>query len=127
MNTIKNIIYFAIFIFAVSTSQAQEKKTVYYYLTGTAYIDGEGLKAIITNVKSTNCDLGYSSTLTMSMKNQFGDYLKAEYKKYYKYSNQAWTFDSRAKAETERRKFIGKQKNNNYSIIKDIHFSYYCN
>lgn len=116
------ILFFAL-TFSI-TAKAQEKKTVYYYVTATAYINGEGKKLIVTDVKSTKKDcVGYSE---IAIKNQFYDHKKVEYDKWSRYTEIVWTYDSREKAEIERRERIGEYKRVGYTITKDYDFTYYC-
>lgn len=124
----KNTIYtFLIFCFCTSLSFAQEQQTVYYYVTGSGYVEGEGLRAIVTNVRSASCDSNMSSwAVRTAIEKQFTDHLKAEYEKYYDYTSQAMVFDSRGKAENERREYIGNRKTSDYRVTKDPNFAFYC-
>lgn len=107
-------------------SFAQEKKAVFYYTTSTAYINGSGKKAIITDVNYTSCFSNtYSSKTPIEL--QLNEFLKSKYQKYYEYSNIVWVFNSREEAIRERRKHISNYEYDNYLVTKDTYFKFYCN
>lgn len=115
-------------LLTASFSYAQETTTLYYFTTSSGQVNGEGLKSIVTNVKQTSCFKSNNYNAKLSIKNQLGDYLSAEYKKSYQYSGKyVWIYNNKADAETSRRKKLAKFNSDNYRIIKDIHFKFYCN
>ncbi|PHR71877.1 MAG: hypothetical protein COA67_05665 [Lutibacter sp.] len=126
MKTIKLLLLFTLIIASISNINAQNEKRTYFFTMSTAFIDGEGKKAIITTVQSTTCYYG-TTTLDNSITNQVFDYLKSEYKNWHKYDSKiAFTFASKSEAEKRRIKYIGEYKDDNYTVTKDIHFKYYC-
>lgn len=115
-----------LFLLISTLTIAQEKKTIYYYTSSTAFIEGEGKKAIISDVKSTSCFTANSNRKKIAIENQLNNHLKAEYKNWHKYYNIVWYYYSKEEAEIKRRKYIANSKNENYQITKDIHFKFYC-
>ena len=126
---LKTLKIFSMLLFALligANIQAQKTETIYYYIDAAGLIGDEGLKAIVTNVKSIRCDIA-SHTLAMAIQNQFHDHLNADYRYPYKYDSViAFTYKSRAEAETERREKIGYYKTEGYYVNRDIYFQFYC-
>ena len=128
MKTFRTILLFTLILISFSNVKAQNEKTVYHFSMATAFIKGEGKKAIITNVQSSKCENYRQSTYSTAIENQLGDYLKAEYSNWHKYNKQAFAnFKTLEDAKKQRQKYIGEKKNSGYSITKDIYFSFSCN
>jgi hypothetical protein len=116
---------FLFFILLISASlKAQENETVYFYVVSTAFIDGQ-LKAIVTDVQSTNCHP--PSIRSTAIDNQFFDHKKSKYSNAYMYQTVVFdTFKTFAEAANRRRSKIGQYQNDNYHITEDDDFKFYC-
>lgn len=119
MKNIFKIMVLLIFISINSKANAQQEKGYYYF--GWAYsYDLETL--IITPVKYVSCEKhSFMSDTDVGL--QWHDYIKAEYKQYFKYTIEKSTGTSRKEEETYRRKVMGRWK---HSVVKVNDFTYYC-
>lgn len=121
---------FLILFFALALSvsaKAQDKQTKYFYVVSTGVVDGSK-KAIVTGVQSIKCyPRNMSSTQSTAIKNQFNDHKRARYSKYYDYYTIVFdTYNSYAEAANARRKYIGNKKSDNYTVVEDKKFTFYC-
>lgn len=117
-----SVVLFMAVVF-MSQANAQEKPSKYYFAWAYSYKTSEPVM-LITKVKLSNCPgtYGYGISET-DVALQWHDYVKSEYKDYFKFTKEENVRDTEYEAQKRRREVMG---NWTHKIIKIEDFKVYC-
>lgn len=124
MKTTKLLTVLLLFVAMVFAAKVNAQETTrYYFAWAYSYQTSEPV-LIIANIKQTSCVDHWDNPINdTKVALQWNDYMKSEYKDYYKFTKEEYVSDSEYQAQKRRREVMGNWQ---HKIIKVDDFKVYC-